>query len=181
MKQVIIIISVLLAGGVASAQQILSLEEFLRLVRTYHPVAKQAALDVEIAKTEVTTARGSFDPMFENKISRKEFDGLLYYDHQVSEIKIPTWYGVDIITGIESLRGSRTSTPDTKGNSSYLGFSVPIAKGLVIDARRATLQQAKIFKDLSVQEQRTVLNDLLYEASKEYWNWWQRSWSIDGD
>jgi outer membrane protein TolC len=174
MKHAIITITLLMAGLFASAQQILSLEEFLRLVRTYHPVAKQAALDVEIAKAEVTSARGGFDPRFENSITRKEFDGLLYYDHQVSEVKIPTWYGVDVITGIESLRGSRTSTPDTKGNTTYLGFSVPVAKGLVMDARRAALQQAKIFKDLSVQEQRAIINDLLYDASRAYWNWWQQ-------
>jgi outer membrane protein TolC len=78
------------------------------------------------------------------------------------------------VAGVESLTGVRTSTPDTKGNSSYVGFSVPVAKGLLLDKRRAALQQAKIFQDLSVQEQRAVLNDLLYEAAKAYWMWWQQ-------
>ena len=174
MKQVILTISLLLSCWIASAQQALSLEEFLRLVRTYHPVAKQAALGVEIAKAEVTSARGAFDPTFDNTISRKEFDGLLYYDHQISEVKIPTWYGVDVVAGIESLSGNRTSTPDTKGNTSYFGFSVPVAKGLLMDARRAALQQAKIFQQLSTQEQQAILNDLLYDAAKAYWTWWQQ-------
>ncbi len=155
------------------AQQSLSLEEFLSAVKAYHPVARQAAIGVEIARAEVTEARGSFDPVLQNSISRKEFGGLLYYDHQISELKIPTWYGVDLVAGIESLTGQRTSTPDTKGNSSYFGFSVPVAKGLLIDRRRADLQQAKIFQDLSVQEQRAILNDLLYDAAKAYWSWWQ--------
>ncbi|RYF85653.1 MAG: hypothetical protein EOO03_12940, partial [Chitinophagaceae bacterium] len=173
MKQVNTIISLLFISFFASAQQTLSLEEFLRLVRTYHPVARQAALGVEIAKAEVTSARGAFDPRFENSISRKEFDGLLYYDQQISEVKIPTWYGVDFVAGVESLTGARTSTPDTKGNSSYFGFSVPVAKGLLMDARRAALQQAKLFQQLSVQEQRTVINNLLFNAAKAYWTWWQ--------
>ena len=158
----------------AAQQQTLSLQEFLAIVKKYHPVAKQASLGIEIAKAEVTSARGRFDPQFENTIQRKEFGGLLYYDHQISELKVPTWYGVDVVAGIESLTGQRTSTPDTKGNSSYFGFSMPVAKGLLMDGRRAALQQAKIFQQLSVQEQRTVLNDLLFDAAKAYWNWWQQ-------
>lgn len=173
MKKLMISILLLVNGVFASAQQTLSLEEFLRLVRSFHPVARQAALGVEIAEAEVTAARGAFDPGFENSISRKEFDGLLYYDHQISEVKIPTWFGVEVVAGIESLVGQRTSTPDTKGNSSYLGFSVPVAKGLLTDQRRAALQQARIFRQLSVQEQRAAVNNLLYEAAKAYWSWWQ--------
>lgn len=172
MKLVIITISLLFIGLFASAQQTISLKEFLGIVRRYHPVAKQAALGVEIAKADVTSARGAFDPRFENSISRKEFGGLLYYDHQVSEVKIPTWYGVNVVAGVESLNGQRTSTPDTKGNSSFIGFRVPVAKGLLMDGRRAALQQAKIFQNLSAQEQRAILNDLLYDAAKAYWNWW---------
>ena len=167
-------ISFLLSSVFAAAQQTMSLEEYLSAVRIYHPIAKQAAIGVEIAKAEVTSARGAFDPTISNSISRKELDGLLYYDHQISELKIPTWYGVEVVTGIESLSGQRTSTPDTKGNSSYIGLSVPVAKGLLMDRRRADLQQAKIYQDLSEQEQRAILNNLLYDAAKAYWNWWQQ-------
>lgn len=174
MKQLSCTILLLLTAIFTSGQQTLFLEEFIRIVRLYHPVAKQAALDVEIAKADVTSARGLFDPRFENSISRKEFDGLLYYDHQVTELKLPTWYGVEVVAGIESLSGNRTSTPDTKSNTSYLGFSVPVAKGLLMDGRRAALQQAKIFKSLSLQEQRAVINNLLFDATKAYWNWWQQ-------
>lgn len=172
MKRIFLMLS-LLAAAVAPAQT-LSFDEYMKLVKTYHPLAKQAALEVEIARAAITAARGAFDPVFQNEIARKEFDGLLYYDHQVTEIKIPTWYGVDVVTGIESLSGNRTSTPDTKGASSYVGFSVPVAKGLLLDRRRADLQQAKIFRDLSVQEQRAALNNLLYDAAKAYWTWWQQ-------
>jgi outer membrane protein TolC len=174
MRRFLFSVVLTVTGVFAAAQKSLSLEEFLGLVKLYHPVARQAALGVEIAKAEVTAARGAFDPRLENSISRKEVGGLLYYDHQVSELKVPTWYGVDVVAGIESLTGQRTSTPDTKGNSSYLGLSVPVAKGLLLDRRRADLQQAKIFQALSVQEQRAVVNDLLYDAAKAYWNWWQQ-------
>ncbi|HEX8313617.1 MAG TPA: TolC family protein [Flavisolibacter sp.] len=174
MRTLLFSIALLFSGLAASSQQTLTMEEFLSLVKKYHPVAKQASLGVEVAKAEVTSARGGFDPTFQNSISRKELDGLLYYDHQISEVKVPTWYGVDVVAGIESLTGQRTSDPDTKGNSSYFGFSVPVAKGLLMDARRAALQQANIFQQLSVQEQRTIINNLLFEAAKAYWTWWQQ-------
>ncbi|HVG14896.1 MAG TPA: TolC family protein [Chitinophagaceae bacterium] len=174
MKPVLFSITFLFSALVALPQQALTVEEFFGLVKKYHPVVKQAALGVEIAKAEVTSARGGFDPQFQNTTSRKEFDGLLYYDHQINEVKVPTWYGVDVIAGVESLSGERTSNPDTKGNTSYFGFSVPVAKGLLMDGRRAALQSAKIFQQLSVQEQRTVVNDLLFDAAKAYWVWWQQ-------
>jgi outer membrane protein TolC len=174
MRRILVLTCFLLGSVCTMAQQVLSLEEFLSAVRTYHPIAKQAAIGVEIAKAEVTSARGGFDPVLQNTISHKEFGGLLYYDHQLSEVRIPTWYGVDVVAGIETLSGQRTATPDTKGNSSYIGFSLPVAKGLLMDRRRADLQQAKIFQDLSVQEQRAILNDLLYDAARAYWAWWQQ-------
>jgi outer membrane protein TolC len=172
MKSFLLIIAIFFVGNIQA--QTLSLKEFLAIVKRHHPIARQAAIGVDIAKAEVTAARGGFDPLLTNEISRKEFGGLLYYDQQITELKIPTWYGVDVVAGMESLTGTRTSTPDTKGNSSYIGFSVPVAKGLLLDKRRAVLQQAKIFQNLSVQEQRTIVNDLLYEASRAYWMWWQQ-------
>src|SRR5688500_18295874 len=103
MNRVIIMLALLVSGLFTKAQQTLSLEEYLSAVKAFHPIARQAALDVEIAKANVTSARSGFDPQLQNAINRKEFDGLLYYDHQISELKIPTWYGVDIVAGVETL------------------------------------------------------------------------------
>lgn len=169
------LLTLLFATVFPKAQHTLSLEEYLRLVKSYHPVAKHAALDMERAKAGVTSARGGFDPLFQNNISRKEFGGLLYYDHQLTEVKIPTWYGVDVTAGVESLSGFRTSAEETRGNSSYFGLSIPVGKGLLLDKRRADLQQAKAFQQLSAQEQRAVINDLLYDATKAYWTWWEKN------
>ncbi len=167
---VILLVFISLQGN---AQTSLSLPEFLAIVRKYHPVSRQAGIDVEIARAEITVARGGFDPLFNQELARKEFGGLLYYNHQLSQVQIPTWFGIDVVAGIETLNGNRTSTPDTKGASSYLGFSVPVGKGLLMDGRRAALQQAKIFTRLSLQQQQSVLNDLFYEAVKVYYTWWQ--------
>lgn len=180
MKSVLLFLYFFLSIITVQAQQILTPEQFLTLVKKYHPVAQQASVGIEIAKAEFTMAQGRFDPAFQSELSRKELGGLLYYDQQITELKVPTWFGADLVAGIETLKGERTSATDTKGNSSYFGLSLPLVKGLVIDKRRAALQQAKVFQQLSVHEQAIVLNDLGYEAAKAYWNWWQQyhAWQL---
>ena len=63
---------------------------------------------------------------------------------------------------------------DTKGESSYFGISVPLAKNLLMDKRRAALQTAKIFREASTVEKRNMLNNLLLDAMKTYWSWVQQ-------
>ncbi len=173
MKRLLSMIAFCLTVQLLQSQP-LSLESFLAIVKKYHPVARQAEVGVAIAKADVTVARGGFDPLLTNEIARKEVGGLLYYDEQVTELKVPTWYGIDVVAGVQSISGARTATTDTKGASSYFGFSVPLGKGLLMDKRRAALQTARLFQNLSLQEQRGLLNDLLYEAAGAYWMWWQQ-------
>jgi outer membrane protein TolC len=157
-----------------SQQKIFTEKEFIATIKKFHPVAKQAAIEVEIAEAEITTSRGVFDPVFSMENNQKEFDGLTYYNHRNVEIKIPTWYGIDLSAGKENITGSRLNPEETKGTLSYLSLSVPLMQNLIIDKRRATLQQAKIFKDLSKVERSIVLNELVREALGNYWHWWKQ-------
>ena len=152
----------------------LSQQQLLEIVTLYHPVARQAALNMDIARAEVRIARGAFDPSLQMGSSRKELDGVLYYDHAQYEVKVPVWYGIDLHAGMESLYGSKTNPTETKGASSYVGFSIPVVKNLFMDKRRAALKQAQVFQDLSEVEQQVTLNNLLQEAAKAYWDWWEQ-------
>lgn len=149
-------------------------EEFIAAIKKYHPVAKQAALDVRIAEAQVTSGRGVFDPVFSTDNARKELDGINYYYQRQTEIKIPTWYGIDLYAGNENITGSRINPEETKGSLTYVGFSLPLLQNLMMDKRRAALKQAKIFRDLSEVQRRIFVNDLLLEAIKAYWDWWEQ-------
>ncbi|MDB5197798.1 MAG: outer membrane protein TolC [Flaviaesturariibacter sp.] len=149
----------------------LSLDAFFKLIKANHPLAKAAAIDVTIAKAGIMVARGAFDPVMHTNDGRKEVEGLLYYDQQQRELRIPTLLGVDIVTGTESLSGTQTPSTETKGQNSYLGFSMPLAKGLLFDKRRAAIQTARLFHRLSAEEQKSTLNDLLMDAATAYYNW----------
>jgi outer membrane protein TolC len=152
----------------------LSQQQVMELVKQFHPVAKQADINIEKAKADITSARGMFDPLLSTRISSKTFDGTEYYTHFQPGLVIPTWYGIEINAGLENLTGSRTDPQETLGKTSYAGIAIPLAKNLLMDKRRAALQQSKIFKQLSEVEKRTVLNDLILETMKAYWTWVQQ-------
>jgi outer membrane protein TolC len=151
--------------------RILKEEEFIAAVKQFHPVAKQGNLLVDIAKAELTAIRGNFDPVVQTYNDRKTFDGKNYYNYTNGELTVPTWYGVEVRGGFERNFGDLIANELTPGRSSYMGLTVPLAKNLVIDKRRAALQQAKLFTEQSEQDRRIVINDLLLDAYNSYWNW----------
>jgi outer membrane protein TolC len=152
----------------------LSAKQVIEIVKQFHPVAKQADIFIEKAKADVTIAKGMFDPVLKNESAQKTFDGNDYYYYNRPELSIPTWFGVEVSAGLEYLTGNRTDPMETIGESSYFGISVPLAKNLIMDKRRAALQTAKIFREASTIEKRNTLNNLLLDAMKSYWNWVQQ-------
>lgn len=150
---------------------ILTPEDFINIVRKYHPIIKQADINIEKARAGIVIARGGFDPSVYLNSEQKTFDGKYYYQYTNPELKIPTWYGIEVKAGLENNGGQFLNSESTGGKTSYVGVAVPLAKNLLMDKRRATLQQAKIFKLQSESERLNITNDLLYEAYGGYWNW----------
>ncbi len=149
----------------------LNAEQVLTLVRQFHPIARQTSIGIEKAQAEILMSRAAFDPLLSNYIAKKTVNGVDYYDYNAPELKIPTWYGIDIYAGLENLSGNRFDPSETNGKTSFVGVNIPLVKNLVIDKRRAFLRQAKIYKTMSVVEQRATMNDLYLEAIEAYWLW----------
>lgn len=171
MKRLTLIL--LLIAQLVNAQQkeIFTVDAFIQLIKQNHPVAKQANIQVEKAKAELLSAKGGFDPVLALEADRKTFDGKNYYFHTNPELKIPTPIGIDVKTGVENNGGTNLDSELSSGKTSYAGVEVALAKGLLIDKRRAVLQQAKIFNQQSEQERLKILNDLLFDAYVSYWQW----------
>ena len=168
---IVLIFSVLLSNA---QKKVFTEEEFISIIKKYHPVARQAALGVKIAEADVLSSRGYFDPILSVNDAKKELDGLSYYNQRQTELKIPTWYGIDLYAGKEDITGSRINPEETKGSLTYVGFSLPLLQNLMMDKRRAALRQAKIFRDFSEVQRRIFVNDLLLEATNAYWEWWEQ-------
>lgn len=148
----------------------LSKDEFVSIVKSYHPTVRQAYIGVEKAKSNLLKSRGVFDPVVEADFDRKTFDSKLYYSYFNPQITVPTWYGIDVKAGVEEIIGDRASSELTPGQTSYIGVKLS-TNTFLFDSRRATLQQAKLFRQQSEAERRLVINDVMYDAVSAYWNW----------
>ena len=156
-----------------SSLQEMSYNEYLGFVKKYHPLVKNANLEISKAQANLMMARGGFDPKLELDYNKKQFQGTDYYSIMNSSFKIPTWYGIDIKAGFEENDGyylnPQNKTPSNGLTS--LGISVPLGQGLLINQRMADLQKAKIQVKLSEAEQKLMAIAVLYDASVAYFNW----------
>jgi outer membrane protein TolC len=160
-------------GQTKDSVNVLTLTEFQDLIIQFHPVASQAALLTEQARQELRMARGAFDPVIATKVYRKEFGGKEYYNIWSNTLRVPLWFGPELKAGFEKNQGAflnpENSTP-SDGLSS-IGISVPLGQGLFIDERRAIIRQARLFQGIAEAEKVKLINKLLLEATKDYWDW----------
>lgn len=175
MKQLHLACAIILAIAASPvfSQNTLLADDFFQRVRTNHPFAKQATLLDAEAKASLLAARGAFDPKLYGDWERKNFDGKNYFNLLEGGVKIPTWFGIEGKAGYNYSSGVFLN-PENKlpaEGQAVLGLTLPLAQGLVMDERRAGLFQARILQRANVAEQRQMLNDLLYEAAKSYWDW----------
>jgi outer membrane protein TolC len=156
-----------------AAQTVFTPEQFIWFVKQYHPVVKQADLLKTQGENTIRRARGNFDPYLFTYFDNKQFDDKEYFRILNTGLKVPTWYGIELKTGFDQNRGIFVNPENNLplGGLWYGGISVPIGQGLFIDNRRAQLKQAKIYAESTEAERKAILNDLYFEAIKQYWKW----------
>ncbi len=153
---------------------VLQWKDIETLINANHPVIKQAGLSIDQAREDLRISRGGFDPKLETKYSRKEFKETTYYNIWEGKLKVPLWLG-EVRGGYDKNLGTflnpERTTPDQDGQLSF-GVTLPLLKGLMTDPRRNTLRQAQAFQNIARAEQRKMVNKLMFEANKAYWNWY---------
>lgn len=175
MKQVFL--AFLFFGFAATAQGISSKEftytEFLGYVKKYHPLVKNANLEINKAQANLMMARGGFDPKIEVDFSKKQFKDTEYYSILNSSFKIPTWYGIEIKAGFDNNEGVYLNPENTVPNQGLtsLGVTIPLGQGLFINQRMADVRKAKMQMQLSQSERKLQAITVLYDASLAYFNW----------
>lgn len=153
----------------------LSYADFLQNIVRYHPIAKQAELQLDLAAAEWLGAKGNFDPKLTAGWNQKNFDDKLYYQIYQGKLKIPTRLGIDIVGGYENTDGvflNPENTTDPMGLWN-LGVEVDVLQGFFVNERRTALQQARVFQQMAENERLILLNELLYDASTTYLQWQQ--------
>ncbi|RVU89867.1 TolC family protein [Flavobacterium columnare] len=151
----------------------LTYTEFLGYVKKYHPLVKQANLNISESEALLMQARGAFDPKIEVDFDQKNFKNKNYYALFSSSFKIPTWYGIELKAAFNNSEGlfvNPEMTTPNKGLTS-LGINVPIGQGLFINQRMVDIRKAKIALTLNTAERDLQALEILYEASVSYFNW----------
>lgn len=159
----------------------LPLASFYRLLLELHPVVKQAQLMPQAANASLQQARGAFDPVLQFAYDEKTFDKKNYYTVKEGYLKLPTTLGLDFKAGFESVTGDRVN-PETSTPLSGLavaGVSIPLGRNLLIDDRRATLRQARLFREQAKAEQDKMVLKFLFQATKDYAEWLFRQNRVD--
>lgn len=167
-----LIISTTIWAQVNNSEE-LSFSEFLGYVKKYHPLVKQANLEINKAQAALLAARGGFDPKIEVDFSKKEFKDKEYYSLLNSTFKIPTWYGVELKAGFDNNEGIYLNPQNSTPNSGLTSFGIDVAlgQGLFINQRMADLRMAKVQLKLSEAEKLLQTTNTLYNASIAYFNW----------
>ncbi len=176
MMKIISIISLILFSQVGIGQDsVLAFDEFLSKVVNHHPLSLSASYKVKIGDGKLLKARGSFDPKLSSNLTQKRYRNKDYFTNLDAGFKIPTWYGINIQGGYENTKGLYLNPESNTPNNGLwnLGGSINLGKGLLIDQRRAILKEAKLISENSILEQKLVINQLILEASVNYWNWFK--------
>lgn len=177
MKQLttyLIVLLVVSAGQHAKGQKpVFPFVDYINYVKTNHPISAQAEITARIGELFVLESRGAFDPELYTDLGQKEFEGSRYYRIFDGGIRIPTWYGIEFYSGIEQANGDYLSAQYTLPDNglTYSGVSLKLGKGLIMDQRRAMLKTAQLGQVATEQERKIILNNLLLDASKAYFQW----------
>jgi outer membrane protein TolC len=169
----IVCLLALFSGTSKSQEQILPFADYIGYVKNYHPIAAKAEIRANIGELFVLESRGAFDPELYGQLNQKEFEGSRYYRIFDGGIRIPTWYGIEFYSGLEQANGEYLSAQYTLPDNglTYTGVSLKLGKGLIMDQRRAMLKTAQIGQVATEQERKIILNNLLLDASKAYFEW----------
>ena len=150
---------------------------FLDVILANHPVATQARLVADQARSDLRTAWGVFDPTITASWDQKTFGGTQYYNYFDAELKIPLPIGADVTVAFDRTMG-RYFNPDrrTASNGTVdVGISIPLGQRIITDERRNALQLARAARDAGEADRTGIVNKLLFSAAKDYGAWYE-SW-----
>ncbi|WP_375239347.1 TolC family protein, partial [Aurantibacter sp.] len=151
----------------------ISFSEYINLVKSEHPITKQANLKIDEGNANLTKARGGFDPKLEGDFNTKEFKSQEYFDQLNAKFKVPTWYGIELQAGFEENSGVFLNPENSVPNNGLYsaGISASLGQGLFINKRMADLKKAKAYQSQTLAERELLVNNIIFKASIAYFNW----------
>lgn len=168
----LIVLLFVVVNGFSQTKE-LTYNEFLGYVKKYHPLVKQANLNISEAQAQLMQARGAFDPKIEVDFDKKKFKDKDYYSLFNGSFKIPTWYGIELKAAFDNNEGIYVNPENlTPANGlTSVGIAIPVGQGLFINQRMADIRKAKLAQVLNTAERDLQALEIIHEASLRYFEW----------
>lgn len=159
-------IALVLALFFQVSDSVLSWQTFMNLVLNNHPVAVQAALDVDIARGDSMAARGVLDPKLSYELDEKTFKDTDYYEYSIPSLTIPTITGIDVKLGTERTQGAFINPDRTTPEDGLIsaGLVVPIGRGILQNERLTTIRKARQMVSMSRADRDKAILSLFQES-----------------
>lgn len=152
---------------------VFSFQEFLGIVKKYHPMVKQANLVLSEAEAKLMKARGYFDPKLTSHFYQKQFHQKKYATLFNGSFKVPLWYGIELKASYDNNRGDYLNpehfVPEEGLGS--IGISVPVGQGLWINKRMTEVKKGKLYVQMSKSKKTLAVAQTIFEASSAYMKW----------
>ncbi|GAB5550487.1 MAG: TolC family protein [Saprospiraceae bacterium] len=151
----------------------LTLDQYFDLVLANHPIVRQTSLLNATADAYELKARGGFDPKLKGSFDHKSYDNKDYFTIGEVAVEVPTWYGLEVKAGFNWTEGIFLNPENNlpAAGQAQIGLTANLLQGLMIDKRRADLQQAQIMQNRNEAERRALVNEILLSANEAYWDW----------
>ena len=152
----------------------LELSDVLISVTNTFPLVHAAALQFDVAQGQLQSAEGAFDLKLKAASENGPVGFYETYRHSAGAVQ-PLMFGGEVFGGYRIGRGDfqpwykERQTND--GGEFKAGLSVPLARNVGIDARRAGLRKAEIDYSAADPQYRTAVIQTVQSASSAYWNW----------
>ena len=164
----------------AQNQEVLTFDKFKNMLNN-HPALRMADLSVEKGQQELTKAKGAFDPKISASHQNKFFKSTEYYNQTYMGVEIPLRAPIILKSSYENANGAYFNPEETTPNGGLVnaGIALPLGQGLITDKNRTEIRQAEAYQLYSVIEQSRIIQDLRYEAFRQYWEWWVSQQVLD--
>jgi hypothetical protein len=129
---ILVLLSTVAVAQPADTAQVLTADQYLSWVASYHPVARQGRLLNVQAEALERLARGGFDPKLYGDWDQKNFKESEYFAFGEAGVKIPTWYGIELkgayaVADVDALyQNAERTVPDI--GQAVLGIKVPLGR-----------------------------------------------------
>ena len=118
----LVFLGVASSGFANDSLKVFKYDSFIQQVMVNHPYAQNASIVQEFGKSNLTKARGGFDPKVVGDLTQKYYDDKQYYSRLNGALKIPSWFGLTAETGYVMNEGFYLN-PDMKAPSNGLWYA----------------------------------------------------------